>query len=146
MNAGRLLHNGQPVDVYVWHCESFLERALGLMGQAPLRNALALRIVRCRAIHTFGLGYAIDAVFTDRDGRVLRCWRALPPRSVALQPGAHAVWEMRAGLASVLGVEAGSTLMLACESRPAALSPRRRARASGFPGHPGRLRSVPGPA
>ncbi len=143
MYAGRLLHNGQAVDVDVWHCESFLERALGLMGQAPLPNALALRIARCRGIHTFGLGYAIDAVFTDRDGRVLRCRRALPPRSVVLQPGAHAAWEMRAGLAGVLGVEAGSTLMLEGEllegeSRPAPLNQRRPARASGSRGRSGR--------
>ena len=132
MHAGRLLHNGQAVDVEVWHCESFLERALGLMGHAPLRDALALRITRCRAIHTFGLDYDIDAIFTDRDGRVLRCLRALPPRSVALQPGAHAAWEMRAGLASVLGVEAGSTLMLAGELGAAQLSqPRSGQRRSG---------------
>lgn len=111
MHAGGLLHNGQAIAVSVWHCDSFVERALGLIGLAPLPDAFALRITRCRAIHTFGLAYAIDAVFTDRDGRVLRCLRSLPPRRVALQPGAHAVWEMRAGLASVLGLEAGSTLL-----------------------------------
>ena len=122
MNAGRLLHNGQAADVNVWHCESFLERALGLMGLAPIPNALALRITHCRAIHTFGLGFAIDAVFTDRDGRVLRCLRALPPRRVALQPGAYAAWEMRAGLASVLGLEAGSTLTAERDPGPARLS------------------------
>jgi uncharacterized membrane protein (UPF0127 family) len=122
MDAGRLLHNGQAVDVNVWHCESFLERALGLMGLTPIPNALALRITRCRAIHTFGLGFAIDAVFTDRDGRVLRCLRALPPRRVALQRDAYAAWEMRAGLASVLGLEAGSTLMAEREPRTAGFS------------------------
>ena len=122
MHAGRLLHNGQAVDINVWQCESFLERAFGLIGQVPPPNALALRITRCRAIHTFGLGYAIDAVFTDGDGRVLRCLRALPPHRVALQRGAHAAWEMRAGLASVLGLEAGSTLMLEREPRRAAVS------------------------
>ena len=110
MRAGNLLHNGHAVAIQVWHCESFLERAAGLIGQAPLANAMALRIERCRAIHTFGLRYAIDVVFTDRAGRVLRCVRSLPPRRFAVQAGAHAAWEMRAGLAMLLGLEAGGAL------------------------------------
>ena len=109
----RLLHNGRRVAVRVWQCESFLERAIGLIGQSPVPQDQVLRIPRCRAIHTLGLRHPIDVVFTDHNGRVLHCVRGLAPRRWALHRNASHVWEMRAGLAAVLGVEAGSELVVA---------------------------------
>ena len=85
------------MKVQLRHARSFLARALGLLAGAPLRRGEGLLIQPCAAIHTWGMRYAIDVVFLDRNARVLaihahvRPWRALRCR------GAAAVLELRAG-------------------------------------------------
>ena len=44
---------------------SFLQRARGLLGRAPLAADEALLIRPCSSIHTFGMRFAIDVVFID---------------------------------------------------------------------------------
>ncbi len=55
------------------------DRMRGLLARAPLGVGEGLLIAPCNGIHTVGMRYAIDVVFIDRDGRVLRVTRALPP-------------------------------------------------------------------
>lgn len=108
MKVAHFMHNGRACAVLLWHCESFFERAAGLLGQSEPLDSQVLHIPRCSAVHTFGLRYPIDVVFTDATGCVLRCVRRLQPRRLAFQRGAHAALEMRAGLSSLLGIEIGS--------------------------------------
>ena len=72
-------------------------RLLGLAFLRELPPAHALLIPRCRSVHTFGMRFALDVVFLDARGRVLRVARGVPPRRVARCPGAYAVLEARAG-------------------------------------------------
>jgi hypothetical protein len=116
MRHRRLTHNGSVLPATVWQCESFLERASGLLTlRAPI-DAMLLYLPRCSAIHTFGMRYRIDVAFTDSKGHVLRCIRALEPRRCAWQRRATSVWEMRAGLAEYFGITTGSHLGLLWES------------------------------
>ena len=79
----------------------FLQRARGLLLRPPLRTDEALLLPGCASVHTFGMRYAIDVVFLDPLGRVLRVARGLRPWRVASEPGAAAVLELRAGGATV---------------------------------------------
>lgn len=68
-----------------------------LLGLALLRRQRAgpgLLIPRCRSIHTFGMRFAIDVVFLDREGHTLREVRAVPASRIVRCPGAGAVLEL----------------------------------------------------
>jgi len=47
------------------------ERTRGLLGTEKLPKGGGLWIVPCRGIHSFGMRYEFDALFIDREGRVV---------------------------------------------------------------------------
>jgi uncharacterized membrane protein (UPF0127 family) len=53
-----------------------------------------LLIPRCASVHTFGMRFALDVYFLDRDGRVLSVCRRVPPRRVLRRRGARKVLEI----------------------------------------------------
>ena len=48
-----------------------MERAKGLLGTGKLSRGGGLWIVPCRSIHSFGMRYEFDALFLDRNGKVV---------------------------------------------------------------------------
>ena len=79
----RTLDNGARVA----EAATFRARLLGLAFVRELPPGHALLIPRCRSVHTFGMRFAIDVVFLDERGRVIRVARAVPPRRVRPLPG-----------------------------------------------------------
>lgn len=71
-------------------------RLRGLLGGLPLKADEGLWLLPCRAVHTFGMAYAIDIVFLDSCGRVLRCVDNVPPRRLVACLRAHSVIELPA--------------------------------------------------
>lgn len=67
-----------------------------LRGLALRREPVpfALLIPRCRSVHTFGMRFALDLLWLDGDGLVIRIDRAVPPRRVVSCRGARAVVEV----------------------------------------------------
>jgi trehalose synthase len=68
-----------------------------LLGLARLDRAQAgpgLVIPRCRSVHTFGMRFALDLVFLDREGRPRSMRRGVPPRRIAFDLRASAVLEL----------------------------------------------------
>jgi uncharacterized membrane protein (UPF0127 family) len=63
----------------------------------------ALLIPGCDSVHTAWMRFAIDVVFLDADGRVLRVATGVTPWRVVRRAGADAVVETRAGEAGRLG-------------------------------------------
>jgi len=60
----------------------------------------------------FFMRFAIDAVFVDRAGRVLRVAERLPPwRLATAAPGARDVLELPAGTAARTATQAGDELV-----------------------------------
>ena len=57
----------------------------------------ALRIPRCRSVHTFGMRFPLDVIFLDAGGRPVRVAREVPAWHVVSCRGADAVVETRAG-------------------------------------------------
>ena len=58
---------------------SFLARLRGLIGRRGLPPGQGLLILRCNAIHTFFMRFAIDAVFYDSEDRVVKVVRNVRP-------------------------------------------------------------------
>jgi uncharacterized membrane protein (UPF0127 family) len=110
MRLRRLLHNGRPLEPPVLVCETFLERARGLVLRRRFRAPAVVKIAPCAGVHTFGLSTPIDVVFTDRTGAVLRCVHGLRPWRVAICRRALTAWEMQAGLCRHLAIRPGDRL------------------------------------
>jgi hypothetical protein len=70
-------------------------RRARLIGLALRRRppGHALLLPRCRSVHTFGMRFALDLIWLDRDGRVLRIDSAVPPCRVRSCREAAAVVE-----------------------------------------------------
>jgi uncharacterized membrane protein (UPF0127 family) len=98
-------------------------RRKGLLGRATMEPASALVLVPCAAIHTLFMRFAIDAVFVDETGRVVRIIAGLVPWRVAVASFAHAVIELPAGTTAGL-VDVGDPLWLVTPSGRAGLSAR----------------------
>jgi len=58
-------------------CDTVWTRAKGMLGIRNSTNAV-YRIAPCNSIHTFFMAFAIDAVFVDRNGNVLK-YKNVPP-------------------------------------------------------------------
>lgn len=71
-------------------------RLLGLALLPRQRAGPGLLLPRCRSVHSFGMRFAIDVVFLDRDGREIRRQR-LQPRRLAWERRAAAVLELPVG-------------------------------------------------
>jgi hypothetical protein len=77
-------------------------RGLGGLDALPADRALRLR---CRSVHTFTMRFALDLIWLDRDGGVVRVDRAVPPRRHRGCARAREVIETRAGCADRFLVE-----------------------------------------
>lgn len=77
--------------------DSFWRRLRGLLGTAGLAAGEALQIRPCDNIHMFGMRYAIDVIFADQHGRVLKTVAELKPWSMAWCRGAAYVVELPCG-------------------------------------------------
>ncbi len=90
-----------------------LPRMRGLLGRDELPAGDGLLLRPAGSIHTHFMRFPIDAVFMDRELRVLDVRSAIAPWRMARKPGAKAVLELRAGEARRRGIEIGDTLVLA---------------------------------
>ncbi len=79
---------------------TLLSRLLGLALLRPGRAGEGLLIPRCRSVHTFGMRFAIDVVFLDRERRALSVRRSVARNRVVGHRGAAAVLELPAGRAA----------------------------------------------
>lgn len=85
-------------------------RRRGLLGRDRLDAGAALVLSPCFAVHTAFMRFAIDVVFVDRGGRVVRVVRNLAPWRIATAWGAHSVIELSAGAVCADDVRAGDRL------------------------------------
>ncbi len=108
----RLHLDYHATSINVRVASSFRQRARGLFAHRDLDAEELLLLKPCSAVHTFGLGFAIDVAFTDAAGRVLALSAWLAPCRWVGCVGAHAAWEGRAGHFARHGIRVGTCLQL----------------------------------
>jgi uncharacterized protein len=81
-----------------------LQRLLGLAWTPPPPARTGLLLPHTRSIHTFGMRFALDLLWLDADGRIVRIDRAVVRRRVVACREAAAVVEAIAGSAGALRV------------------------------------------
>jgi len=101
----------QPLASRVLTARTWFARAKGLLGRAHLSAGEAMWLPRCRSIHTCGMRFAIDAVFVDRQWRVVAVRERLAPwRLVLPVRGAWGVVELAGGTLARMGLGVGDEL------------------------------------
>lgn len=101
-------HRLRRLEVHV--CESRMERSRGLLLRRRPDAECAWLLPGRRTAHTIGLHYAVDVLFCDGAGRILRIEQELPPCRVAREPQARQVWQLRAGAAAKWGWHVGDLI------------------------------------
>lgn len=96
------------IQLRILRAQTFFQRLRGLMFYPTMPAGYdALLLDPCRAIHGFFMRFAIDAVFLDKDNRILKV-ATCPPWSVGpMAWRAQRVLEMRAGAAEKTGFVEG---------------------------------------
>lgn len=87
-----------------------LARLRGLLGRDGLAPGEGMYFRPAGSIHMFFMRFAIDAIFCDRDLKVIDVERELAPWKMAGRRGAKIVIEVASGAAA--GVHAGDHLVL----------------------------------
>ena len=87
-----------------------LLRMRGLLGWRNLPSGEGMLLRPAPSIQTFFMSFPIDAVFLDRDGKVLKVRSNVAPWRLAGCRGAHATLELAAGEAERRGIRAGEQL------------------------------------
>ena len=86
-------------------------RMKGLLGRSELRPGEGLLLRPASSIHTFFMRFPIDAVFLDRDWRVVGIAGDVAPWRTAGRKGAKAVLELPAGESARRGLRPGDLLV-----------------------------------
>jgi uncharacterized membrane protein (UPF0127 family) len=106
----RIEHNRRRLAMQVHVCESPLERGRGLLLRRCPDQRTAYLLTRCSAIHTVGMTYAIDIVFCNGTGRILKIVKGLRPFRMARHPDATQVWELASGATAKWGWRVGDEI------------------------------------
>lgn len=92
---------------------TFWTRFAGLMLKPELAKATGLVIMPCNSIHMCFMRFAIDAVYFDKDYRIIKIVSNLKPWiGLSICMGAQGVVEMTSGEAKRLGLAIGDILVI----------------------------------
>src|SRR5262245_8378549 len=88
-------------------------RLKGLLGTSALAPGEGLWIKPCRQVHMFGMRYALDVVFLDDGGRVVRTVAGLKPNSISPKVAeAASVLELPVGTIARSGIDIGAQVKI----------------------------------
>ncbi len=105
--------SGQSIASSVEVATTRTARRRGLLGRASLPAGCAFVLAPCRAVHTIGMRFAIDVLFVDGDGRVLKIVEQMSGWRIAIAPAAAVTIELWSGAVRAMDVHVGDRLALA---------------------------------
>lgn len=79
------------LGIKAYLAETFPQRARGLIGRPPPPKGEGMLILKCNAIHTLFMSYPIDATFLDKNDRVVKAVKNIPPWRFMVFGGFNAV-------------------------------------------------------
>ena len=99
-----------PLQIEV--ADSFCNRLRGLMGRKSMEEGHGLLIAPCSSIHMCFMRFAIDAVYIDKEYRVIKVVKGLRPWiGISMYWRAWAIIEVRAGEADRCAIKSGDKLV-----------------------------------
>jgi len=107
MNATR----GRAIAEHAGLADNVWSRLRGLIARDPLERDEGLVLRPCRAVHMYGMTYAIDVAFLDENGAVVALYRELAPGARTRWHGsARSAVELAAGRLAETGTEVGDVV------------------------------------
>jgi len=88
----------------------FFERMCGLLTKPALTENEGLLIVPCSSVHTFGMRYAIDLVFIDKQMVIVKTVSSLKPWRMSASRTSKMVLELSANSIERLQLNIGQKL------------------------------------
>jgi uncharacterized protein len=102
-----------PLATHLRVADGMFSRMRGLLGMPEPQPGEGLLLVPCNGVHMFGMGYALDVVFLDRDSRVVRVAENLrPQRMIPWVRRAHQALELPVGTIAASDTRVGDTIVL----------------------------------
>ena len=95
----------QQISIGMRCTETAAERMRGLLGSGSLPQGEGLWIAPCNSVHCWFMRYAIDVIYLDKRGHVIKCVGGLKPWRVSACLRATSVIELAAGEVSRLGLK-----------------------------------------
>ena len=89
-----------------------LKRMVGLLNRRKFADGEGLLLDRCYGVHTFGMRFPIDVLFLDKDLRVIRAVRSLPPYRTCVVRKAVYVLELPVGALQTCRTEQGDQIQI----------------------------------
>lgn len=110
------LRNGCWLADDVQIASSFLSKGKGLLGKKSIPDGYGLLIRDCNSIHSFFMAFPFDAVFLDKDNRVIHIINAMPANRISpILRRSHSVLELPAGKAQETITNIGDSIELVKE-------------------------------
>lgn len=82
----RHIRTGHDIASRVESARTFSRRLIGLMGRSTILDEQGLYIPGCKSIHTFGMKFAIDVLFLDKEMKITKIVSRLKPYRMAFAP------------------------------------------------------------
>jgi uncharacterized membrane protein (UPF0127 family) len=109
--AVRVQREGEAIaELHLLAAFDMLRRARGLLGRPQPLPGQGVWLKPCNAVHCWFMGYAIDVLFLDGEGRVLKLCSQLLPWRMAACRGARSVVELAGGEAERLKIAEGDVI------------------------------------
>ena len=91
--------------------DSWPGRLRGYLGRPEPKPGEGMLLARCNAVHMYGLEFALDLVFLDKDGEVVKTIEGLQPwKRTKRIPSARFALELPSGVISASGTRVGDRL------------------------------------
>jgi uncharacterized membrane protein (UPF0127 family) len=96
--------------------DTFYARLVGLLRDKTLEYGDGMWIVPCNSIHSIGMRFKFDAIFLDKNLRVVHLVREMKPWRISKMVfSAHSILELPAGLVSQTATELGDQFEMRTE-------------------------------
>ena len=100
--------------------DTFYTRLIGLLNDKQLEYGDGMWIKPCNSIHSIGMRFVFDAVFLDKNLRVVHLVREMKPWRISKMVfSAHSVLELPAGHIFQTGTEVGDQFEMRTDIFPA---------------------------
>lgn len=95
----------------VIEARGFFGKLTGLITRKKLKSFQGFLIKGCNSIHTAGMRYSIDAIFMDKNTRVIKIYSNMKPFKVTpFIKDAFSVLEVRAGVVGKTSLKTGDSV------------------------------------
>ncbi|MBR6635697.1 MAG: DUF192 domain-containing protein [Clostridia bacterium] len=109
--------NSQIITDNARRADSFFSRFKGLMFVKEIEDNYALHITPCNQIHMLNMRFALDVIYLDENGRVVKVDENVQPGKICkTEKRAKSVIEMKASASSRLGIRTGDILEVTVEN------------------------------